>query len=1692
MKQHTGPGINSKNYPKNYVISIPRSKTVLKQLNILEGNLVPPFDPHQKHYELSLRYGQDALTINALSKHNIKLFIQSQDGIQQINNKNNSIPIGESTLFLDVTNIHNITNRYTILITRASPPALSSFISSSGLLSPPFNPQIKSYKLNLDYNTTEVNFTMRNDDSDTLGRIFVDNRSTTYYNGDYLTTVYPEIGEDVIKIDILPFDGGDTVTYMVTTIRTQPILNLRDLTLSSGILLPNFHPDITTYSSNVTNSVDTIQLAPFLGLNAPKESTKINLHYSGTSQQVQDGESSTVISLNEGNNVFRIELTADGINSVSYNVTVFREGALELNTLDISGVQLNQTFSSNNFDYDITLPNANDSFIITPNLVDSTAGSIEVKVDGSGVQVDTNGSYLINQLGIGVTNITITVTAAQDQSITIYNIVVTRQDVLGLKSLDMSGVQLDTTFAANKYNYTTTVSNTQSDIILTPVVKDYTPSANMIVKVGSSVIQQDTNGQYTVPLVPGLNEIELKLEPTQGGNAVIYKITAIRENNLQLKSLDMSGVQLDTTFAANNYTYTSTVSNTQSDIILTPVVKDYTPSANMIVKVGSSVIQQDTNGQYTVPLVPGLNEIELKLEPTQGGNAVVYDITVIREGKLELKTLDISGVQFNQSFSSNLFLYNATVPNGQTSISLALQTQDHAPNNQIIVKNGNINSVGNNPYVIPISVGLNSIEVRIKPAQGGNDTVYMINLIREDVLELKTLNTSVGQLNTNLQSGNYNYTIALTNAQESIALTLVVNDYAPQWITPLKVDYNNNTIFPDSSGSFIISTLPVGTSTVKVTLNGVNAGLSTEYTIDITREAPPEAAKLAKIEVLGSLVDTREAQTAGINNMTTLKDFNPPSHDGSVMTYAYPAPASNNISPKWRTAYIVATPTEANSVVEIEPAIEGFTKHNSTSNSNTWEIYLDEPSVYYPFKLKVTAAATTNTPNPPTRTYNMVVTYTGTKLIDKLELTSSTASHIVWNPEFNSGVFIYDVNIGSNISGELAWIVDNPGSDSITDKHHQIEMFQVTESIFNNWSYTNIYNPGFSLDSTPATILSRGESNTFTDLNLSNEWKNENGVMRQYLVFASKSSSPRYYFVRLTKTSDGPTALLSSLIVKEEGTTGIALSPVFNPNITNYSIVTSASKVSVTVQLQSTAPTSAIAVNSRVRGQSTTNTIIVTPVSPTAEITMTQGEITDIDVVVTPQTGEPTVAYSIACNPAVVATLNSLATSSGVLTPSFTADQYKYTITLTNTQQSTSITTGQDAGATVTVTKGGVVQNVLPVHRYEFNNLPEGITQVAIEVTAQSKIKGVYEIDIVREKESLLSSIVLRQPIWSGAATGGLPTDPTCIADPISCTFPRFTSPLFVSSTKEYVALPGLIDSTVGEGRIWVRPTLASDSPASTIKITSQIRGESLIDITPSNTASYGIVVVKSNLITDVIFTITPVSGGPPTEYTVYIGERAQLPPVMHSISTDVGSLSPTFSSGTKSYNLIVPPSTSSITFTPSITSDTVGKVSVNNTITNSGVPTTVNISSGSTSVNVVAKSLHDSGLDTTYNINVVPLADDQLTNLTLVSHSNATFTPAFTPNIYSYDVHINSTFSSTTWSAVSGLGTQIQYLWADINHTPLGFGAQKKNSGEQANFSYFATAFNPTRQYIIIRVLKADGITPAGQDYKLILYPSS
>lgn len=321
------------------------------------------------------------------------------------------------------------------------------------------------------------------------------------------------------------------------------------------------------------------------------------------------------------------------------------------------------------------------------------------------------------------------------------------------------------------------------------------------------------------------------------------------------------------------------------------------------------------------------------------------------------------------------------------------------------------------------------------------------------------------------------------------------------------------------------------------------------------------------------------------------------------------------------------------------------------------------------------------------------------------------------------------------------------------------------------------------------------------------------------------------------------------------------------------------------------------------------------------------------------------------------ANLSNLTLSSGTLTPAFASGTTSYTASVPYTTTSLNVTpTVQDATATVkvngTATASGSAATV---------PLSVGVNTITVAVTAQDGTPKTYTVTVSRAAPSTnanLSNLTISQ----GTLT-----------------------PAFAAGTTAYTATVGNAVTSVN-----VTPTVADSTATVTVNGAAATSGSPKtvnlnVGINPIN-----VVVMAQDGATQKTYTVT----------VTRVSNNANL----SNLTLSSGTLSPVFSAGTTTYTASVPYAVSSVDVTPTV-ADSTAAVTVNGNAATSGSPANVTLSVGPNPINVVVTA--QDGTTKTYTVTVTRAAASTNADLSNLTLSTGTLSPAFAPGTTSYTAYL-------------------------------------------------------------------------------------
>ena len=330
-----------------------------------------------------------------------------------------------------------------------------------------------------------------------------------------------------------------------------------------------------------------------------------------------NGTSSNIVTLVGGDNV--ITITRTYLNtSKQYKLIITKKGEAKLQTLVPTTGTLSPAFSSNTYDYTMTVPTTQTTIAFTPTAVDNSS-TITVE----GVTVSSGNKSQSIKLAEGENEVTIALTT-KDGDTSTYTVNVTRTELFRsaqLTSLALTSGTLTPAFNKGVYEYTAIVDNSVTSIGVTPTAED----ANATITVNGKTVPSGATSPY-ISLDEGGNTISVKVTDTKGNtNTYVLNVTRrYSKNNVNLSSLSVTDGTMSPKFDPETYLYSVKVARNIEK------VKVLYSSQNDKAKVKINGTEY-TNGQSDyINLDIGANNVKVEVTAEDGKTTTTYNLSIIR------------------------------------------------------------------------------------------------------------------------------------------------------------------------------------------------------------------------------------------------------------------------------------------------------------------------------------------------------------------------------------------------------------------------------------------------------------------------------------------------------------------------------------------------------------------------------------------------------------------------------------------------------------------------------------------------------------------------------------------------------------------------------------------------------------------------------------------------------------------------------------------------------------------------------------------------------------------------------------------------------------------------------------------------------------------------------------------------------
>ncbi|AMR34026.1 hypothetical protein A0256_22550 [Mucilaginibacter sp. PAMC 26640] len=814
---------------KNYLLTVsrlPSSDAGLAGLATNQGDLLPTFATGIASYSIAVSNATTAIKIiPTVNEPNATVTVNNVSVGNGSASGNISLNIGVTNIMIKVTAQDGVsTQTYSVSVTRAasSNADLANLEINPGSLTEVFDPGITAYSAKVGNTTTAVKLTPALSEANASVAI----NGVPVASGVPSGNIALNVGPNIINVKVTAQDGITVKNYTVTVTR-EPSSNadLSNIALSTGSLKEVFASGKLDYSADVLNTDASIQIK------ATVSDATATITVNGDA--VAAGSFSGNIPLTVGQTVITIVATAqDGITTKTYTVTVKRPPSADANLAALvpGAGKLDPLFTQGTTAYTVTVPNTVTAITLSPTVNEANAS---VKVNGTIVASGTASNSF--PLIVGASVFTTVVTAQDGVTTKTYTVTVIRQKSTDatLSNITLTdGSTLTPNFLPGITTYTASVLNTVTTASVIPVANE----SNAIITIGGRVVNSGA-ASAPVTLVVGPNTINTIVTAQDGVTTQTYSITVIRmpSTDATLSDLKLSSKTLTPAISSGSLLYNASVGNEVKTITFTPIVNQ----ADATVKInGVSVTSGSPSA--AIPLKVGDNTITTVVTAQDGITTKSYIATINRAPSTNATLAQLAVVpnQLNITFNKLITGYSMLLKNDVTSAIVTPTVEDATAT---VVINGIPVASGSPSPAIPLKVGNNPITIIVTAEDGKTKKTYVIiaNRALSSDNDLANLVLSSGTLKPGFESGLNNYTAAVAHAVNSVN----VKPYLADAAASVKV---NGVAVSSGSASPEIR-LNVGPNMINVVVTAQNSEVNT-YTITVNRD-PGSNANLLNLSL---------------------------------------------------------------------------------------------------------------------------------------------------------------------------------------------------------------------------------------------------------------------------------------------------------------------------------------------------------------------------------------------------------------------------------------------------------------------------------------------------------------------------------------------------------------------------------------------------------------------------------------------------------------------------------------------------------------------------------------------------------------------------------------------------------------------------------------------------------------------------
>lgn len=786
-----------------YTVTVEREKSSNNNLSDIKVDnvSVSDFNKDKLIYNLTVPGATDSVSVSAVVEDTGKAIITTD-----LSNKFN-LNFGSNQIDIIVTAENGDLKTYTLFIERSK--RVNAYLKDLKINDKTitgFNKSKTIYDLGeVDYNTTALK----------VEGIAEDELATVLGNG----LINLSTGSNTITLTVKAHDTSVSEIYKITVKR-----KLNDDTGIQGITLAGVPAvkDGLNYKVTVPNDVTKADKTNLIvTVNDPKVETDKKAEYIFNDTEL----------LTTSDNMINILVTAEDGSVRAYTLIVTREKSdvALLSNLTVTNGSFLPSFSSNVFEYEVTVPVDVTEFNVTATKLESnskvTSGEGHYNISTSEKQIE------------------VTVVSEDETKSNTYilNIKRTKSSINTLSDITVSEGTLTPEFNSNITSYTVNVDGNISSIDVSATLTD--SRATII------------SGTGIHSLNVGDNNIVIRVE-SESGSILDYNINVIRakKNINDLSMIKVDGKEIEN-FSSDTLEYDlGDVNYSKTKINVEAVLKD----------VDSSV-----KGDGEISLKTGDNEIVLTVT-AQNGEEKTYKLHVnrIKNDNANLSLLSVMGYTLTPDFDKDTLYYETTVEEEKSILTKEEVTAVAEDKNASISKQDNIelSTTVDNIYKVTVTAEdgktIKIYTIKVNRPKSSDTTLSKVNLTnavlspslskdkREYTLTIPYGSTEftiegVPTVPTTTVTGNGTY----SKDDKVVRLTTIAEDgsmdvYVFNVVKALSNDatlhdlsvsgYNLDKTFTSTTLDYSIGDIPYGTTKLKINATPTNSDSTIKYYVGTT------------------------------------------------------------------------------------------------------------------------------------------------------------------------------------------------------------------------------------------------------------------------------------------------------------------------------------------------------------------------------------------------------------------------------------------------------------------------------------------------------------------------------------------------------------------------------------------------------------------------------------------------------------------------------------------------------------------------------------------------------------------------------------------------------------------------------------------------------------------------------------------